>query len=85
MANPEEVVSQPPASPESATLELPEVALVIEGVPLPSLHDVEQRYITRVLQVAHGNQRQAARLLGISRWSLSRRLRKYGVPPRTAA
>ena len=85
MANPEEVVSRPPPSPEGGTPELPEVALVIEGAPLPSLHDVEQRYITRVLQVAHGNQRQAARLLGISRWSLSRRLRKYGVPPRTAA
>jgi len=85
MANPEETVSQPPASPENDTVKLPEVALVIEGAPLPSLHDVEQRYITRVLQVAHGNQRKAARLLGISRWSLSRRLRKYGVRPRSAA
>jgi DNA-binding NtrC family response regulator len=85
MANPERSVFQPSPSPENVTADVPEVALIIEGAPLPSLHDVEQRYITRVLEVAHGNQRQAAHLLGISRWSLSRRLRKYGVRPRTAA
>jgi DNA-binding protein Fis len=60
-------------------------AATLNGEPLPSLHDVEQRYIAHVLNVAHGNQRRAARILGISRWSLSRRLRKYGLPPRSAA
>jgi len=61
-----------------------EDAMAVEGAPLPSLQDVERRYIARVLQEARGNQRRAARILGISRWSLSRRLRKYGLPPRAA-
>jgi DNA-binding NtrC family response regulator len=52
------------------------------GGPLPSLRDVEMRYIERVLQEARGNQRRASRILGISRWSLSRRLRKYGMHAR---
>jgi len=52
------------------------------GGPLPSLREVEIRHIERVLQEARGNQRRASRILGISRWSLSRRLRKYGLQPR---
>jgi DNA-binding NtrC family response regulator len=48
---------------------------------LSSLRDVEQHHIERVLQESHGNQRRASRVLGISRWSLSRRLRKYGMQP----
>jgi DNA-binding NtrC family response regulator len=52
------------------------------GGALPSLRDVEIRHIERVLQEARGNQRRASRILGISRWSLSRRLRKYGMQPR---
>jgi len=54
-----------------------------ERGPLPSLRDVEMRHIQRVLEEARGNQRRASRILGISRWSLSRRLRKYGMQPRT--
>jgi DNA-binding NtrC family response regulator len=50
--------------------------------PLPSLRDVEMRHIERVLHEARGNQRRASRILGISRWSLSRRLRKYGMQAR---
>jgi DNA-binding NtrC family response regulator len=49
------------------------------GGALPSLRDVEMRHIERVLHEAGGNQRRASRILGISRWSLSRRLRKYGM------
>jgi DNA-binding NtrC family response regulator len=49
------------------------------GGPLASLRDVEMRHIERVLHEARGNQRRASRILGISRWSLSRRLRKYGM------
>ena len=81
----EDDVSQRSPSAGGSTGASPEVAMVIEGAPLPSLHDVERRYIARVLEEARGNQRQAARILGISRWSLSRRLRKYGLAPRTAA
>jgi len=51
--------------------------------PLPSLREVEIQHIERVLQEARGNQRRASRILGISRWSLSRRLRKYGLQPRS--
>src|SRR2546427_731498 len=54
-----------------------------ESGPLSSLRDVEMRHIERVLQEARGNQRRASRILGISRWSLSRRLRKYGMQPRS--
>ena len=53
------------------------------GGPLASLREVEIRHIARVLQEARGNQRRASRILGISRWSLSRRLRKYGLQPRS--
>jgi DNA-binding NtrC family response regulator len=52
---------------------------------LPSLEDVEMRHIRRVLEDTRGNQRRAARILGITRWSLARRLRKYGLLPKTAA
>ena len=51
------------------------------GAPLASLRDVEQQHIERVLHESRGNQRRASRVLGISRWSLSRRLRKYGMQP----
>ncbi len=59
---------------------LPE-ALRAAGGTLPSLRDVEMHHIERVLLEARGNQRRASRILGISRWSLSRRLRKYGIEP----
>ena len=45
--------------------------------PLASLSDVERRHIEHVLEEVRWNQRRAARILGISRWSLARRLRKY--------
>jgi DNA-binding NtrC family response regulator len=53
----------------------------IPGGGLQSLRDLEVHHIERVLHEARGNQRHAARILGISRWSLSRRLRKYGIAP----
>ncbi len=85
MFPPEEDTSQCSPSAAGSTGASPEIAMVIEGALLPSLQDVERRYIVHVLQEAHGNQRRAACILGISRWSLSRRLRKYGLPARTAA
>ena len=83
MASTEDNGSSVSPTAEAGTGTKPENA--VAGEPLPSLQDVEQRYIAHVLNVAHGNQRRAARILGISRWSLSRRLRKYGLQPRTAA
>ena len=48
---------------------------------LCSLRTVEIRHISRVLRASNGNQRRAARILGITRWSLARRMRKYGITP----
>ena len=81
----EDNVSQDSPSAGRSTGAWLEDPMAVEDAPLPSLQDLERRYIARVLQEARGNQRRAARILGISRWSLSRRLRKYGLPPRTAA
>ena len=46
---------------------------------LVTLREVERRYIERVLREVRGTQRRAAKILGISRWSLARRLRKYSL------
>jgi DNA-binding NtrC family response regulator len=81
----EDDVSQRSPSAGDSTGAWLEAAMAVEGAPRPSLQDLERRYIARVLQEARGNQRRASRVLGISRWSLSRRLRRYGLTPRTAA
>jgi DNA-binding NtrC family response regulator len=46
-----------------------------------TLEALEVDHIRHALEQAGGNQRRAARSLGISRWSLSRRLRKHGLRP----
>ncbi len=55
------------------------------GTParLPTLREMEERYIQRVLQQTDGSRQLAANILGISRWSLARRLRRTGAPPRS--
>jgi len=50
------------------------------GCVLPSLGQIEWEYISRVLRRFGGNISVAARVLGIRRTTLQRRLRKY--PPR---
>ncbi|MEK6197497.1 MAG: sigma-54 dependent transcriptional regulator [Desulfobacterales bacterium] len=45
--------------------------------PLKSLKNTEQQYILSVLQQANGNQSKAAEIMGISRVSLWRKLKKY--------
>ena len=47
-----------------------------------TLAELEARHIARALEVTGRNQRRAARLLGITRWALARRVRKYGLEPR---
>ena len=47
---------------------------------MPSLARVEWEHIQRVLADCDGNVSQAARLLGIHRRSLQRKLAKYPVP-----
>jgi len=43
------------------------------------MEEVERRYILRVLETLGGNKRQAAKLLGMDRRTLYRKLEKYGV------
>ena len=45
-----------------------------------SLADVEREHILRVLRLHRGNSTAAARQLGISRTTLWRKLRQYGIP-----
>jgi DNA-binding NtrC family response regulator len=45
--------------------------------PLENLKNTEQQYILTVLQQTKGNQSKAARIMGISRVSLWRKLKKY--------
>ena len=51
---------------------------------LCTLQELEARHIARAVEATKGNQRRAARILGITRWSLARRLRKLGLSPRPA-
>ncbi len=51
-----------------------------------SLADVEREHICRTLQQTYFNQSAAARLLGIDRKLLARKIRKYGIrSPRTSS
>ena len=43
------------------------------------LIEIERRHIERVLGETGGRMARSARILGISRWALARRLRKLGI------
>jgi DNA-binding NtrC family response regulator len=49
------------------------------GEAFATLQELERSHIERVLGEVRWNQRRAAQILGITRWSLGRRLRKYGM------
>jgi two-component system response regulator AtoC len=49
----------------------------VEMVPL---EEIERRYILRVLQAVGGSRSQAAKILGVDRKTLYRKLERYGVP-----
>ena len=55
------------------------VASVISAAPVLSLDNQEQDIILRALKESNNNQLRAARLLGISRDALIRRMRKYNI------
>jgi len=44
-----------------------------------TLAEMEKKYIMKVLKLTSGNRSQAARILGVSRRSLYRKLKKYGL------
>ena len=48
---------------------------------LVPLEEVERRYVLRVLQAVSNNKRLAARVLGVDRKTLYRKLERYGVLP----
>ncbi|MCA9652830.1 MAG: sigma-54-dependent Fis family transcriptional regulator [Myxococcales bacterium] len=57
----------------------PVVVATDDPEDLPTLEELERRYIGRVLEIAGGNKSRAARILGVERRTLYRRLDKYGI------
>jgi Nif-specific regulatory protein len=66
----------PPPAPELANKPGPAGAPVAEVLELA---EVERRHILSVLERAQGNRTQAAKLLGIGRNTLGRKLKEYGL------
>ena len=50
---------------------------------LVSMEEVEKRYIARVLEAVGGSRTSAARILGLDRKTLYRKIRSYGLESRT--
>ena len=50
-----------------------------QGGPIPSLEEAERRLIFRALKATEGHKGKACEILGISRPTLERKLRKYGA------
>ncbi len=46
---------------------------------LPTMDDLEAKYIRRVLEETHGNKTLAAEILGMGRVSLWRKIKRYGI------
>jgi DNA-binding NtrC family response regulator len=60
-------------SPAPATADAPR--------PLKTLRDMEHAYIQHVLRATGGNMSEAARILGLHRDTLYRKLRRFGITP----
>ena len=60
----------------------PAEALTTVAVPLGNLENMEEQMIIRTLEETGGHRAQAAEQLGISRRTLSRKLREYGIDMR---
>lgn len=56
-----------------------EPEIIPPALPLRTLAEAEADHIVTVLRACAFQQRAAARALGISRWSLARRLRKHKI------
>src|SRR6058998_3196838 len=66
---------------KQGSLELGEVLFLPDGGGSPTLADRERQAILDTLEVTHGKLAETARRLGISRTTLWRRLRAYGLRP----
>jgi len=53
-----------------------------EPNPLRSLEEVDREHVLRVLGMTGGNREESARILGISRRTLSRMIQRWGLPRR---
>jgi DNA-binding NtrC family response regulator len=73
----EEVIRPSHLPPDLAELTL--VKFHQPSQPLPTLEDMERDYVKLVLQRCGGSRTQAARLLGIDRTALWRRMKKYDL------
>ena len=69
---PTRIASYQESAPEADAHAL--LGLMIDGPLLPTLDELEMRYIRHVLERVEGNKRRAAALLGIGRRTLYRRL-----------
>lgn len=53
------------------------------AAPIPTLEDAERQLIARALRMTNGNQSQAARLIGVERHRLRRKITRYRMQPMT--
>jgi len=65
---PQTVLGAPPAVPEQPFSDL------------PTLDDLERRYLLHVLDAANGNRTRAAEILGVDRRTLYRMAERFGIP-----
>ncbi|MEF2229603.1 MAG: sigma-54 dependent transcriptional regulator [Pseudodesulfovibrio sp.] len=63
----------------TADLLPPEISDNQIEAPLPTLENMEKMHIRKVLAASGGNKTQAARILGIDRVSLWRKIKRYGL------
>ncbi len=71
----EHLVETPKAGPGSK----PPVPALVLNAPIQTLDEVERAHIARVFAVSKGHKGKTCQLLGISRPTLERKLRKYGL------
>jgi two-component system response regulator AtoC len=62
----------------------PEVTIGTDASELVPLEEMERRYVLHVLESAGGSRTAAAKILGVDRTTLWRRLERYGVKPEGA-
>jgi two-component system response regulator AtoC len=76
-----EAVLEPPPIAQSITPPPAPLALTSNGAPerVPTLDEVERDHIARVFALTKGHKGRTCELLGISRPTLERKLRKYGL------
>jgi len=64
---------------DDATEEPPQMEAPPHLAPIKPLDDVEKEHILSALRFAGGNRGKVCQLLGISRPTLQRKIRKYGI------